>query len=326
MSKPPVLSEIELRQLRYFSAVAELLSFGKAAKVLHVSQPPLSRQVRSLERSIGAVLLNRSPSGVTLTPAGAQFFGEVQRVLRRIQSAAELARRTEEGQAGNLSVGCSEYLDVVLRRFLPQQPSVAPAGLQLRFESLAADEQVQLLRHCALDAGVVRLPLPDIDQLSIDVLGREPIMALVSDEHPYATRPQISLRDLAGKPILLMRRKINSPVKDQIRRICDEADLTTEVVESREPVVELLDSVRQELRVALVPASMSYAQLPGVTFLPIQEPHASIGIGLLYRRDDNSPALARFLAAVHRVPHDFVYRGPHRTLYHHSQPVRQLSA
>lgn len=91
-----LMYQIELRQLRYFAAVAEVLSFCKAARVLHVSQPPLSRQIRNLERSIGAVLLIRSSKGVTLTRAGVLFFAEVERILDTIQAAAEAARRTEE--------------------------------------------------------------------------------------------------------------------------------------------------------------------------------------------------------------------------------------
>ena len=113
-----MMSEIELRQLSYFTAVAESLSFGKAAKALHISQPPLSRQVRRLEKSIGAVLLNRSSKGVTLTSAGALFFMESQGILRRLENAAKVARRAERGELGNLTAGCSRYLDIVLRRFL----------------------------------------------------------------------------------------------------------------------------------------------------------------------------------------------------------------
>lgn len=106
MTTRGVISEIELRQLRYFAAVAEMLSFCKAARVLHVSQPPLSRQVRNLERSIGAVLLIRSSRGVTLTRAGVLFFAEVERILNRIQAAVEAARRAQEaGQESDRRYG-----------------------------------------------------------------------------------------------------------------------------------------------------------------------------------------------------------------------------
>ena len=91
-----VLSQIELRQLRYFVAVAEMSSFGKAAVALHISQPPLSRQIRSLERSLGVVLLNRSPAGVSLTGAGAMFLSQVQNILSNIQRAVELAADAEQ--------------------------------------------------------------------------------------------------------------------------------------------------------------------------------------------------------------------------------------
>jgi hypothetical protein len=95
---------------------------------------------------------------------------------------------------------------------------------------------------------------------------------------------------------------------DTIHRICDEASLRTEVLTSPDAVIDLLDSVRRSSKVALVPSSMRYARLEGVTFLSIEEKYASIGIGLLYRRDDPSPVLSRFLASVHRFPSDFLYR------------------
>jgi DNA-binding transcriptional LysR family regulator len=91
-----VITQIELRQLRYFAAVAEYLSFCRAAKALHVSQPPLSRQVRSLEHSIGALLLIRSRTGVSLTPAGAAFLGEVRSFLGGLDSAIATARDLAE--------------------------------------------------------------------------------------------------------------------------------------------------------------------------------------------------------------------------------------
>ena len=96
MRRYGIACDIELRQLRYFAGVAEMLSFGKAARALHISQPPLSRQIRSLEESMGVILFNRTTKGVSLTPAGALFFAEVQRILSTIQNAAELARRVAQ--------------------------------------------------------------------------------------------------------------------------------------------------------------------------------------------------------------------------------------
>jgi len=303
-----MMSEIEFRQLSYFTAVAESLSFGKAAKALHISQPPLSRQVRRLERSVGAMLLNRSPKGVTLTPAGAIFFAESQGILRRLGNSAEVARRAARGELGNLTVGCSRYLDIVLRRFLSDSGPESLPPLQLRFESIPSAEQVGLLRQNSLDVGVVRLPLPEIDYLTIKILCREPILAMVARTHPLASRRHISLHDLSNTAVCILGRRSIALREDALHRICDDASLRTEVIISPEPVIDLLDAVRQSSKVALVPSSMIYAQLKGVTFLPIEEKHASIGIGLLYRRDDPSPALSRFLSSVHRFPGDFLYR------------------
>jgi len=303
-----MMSEIEFRQLSYFTAVAESLSFGKAAKALHISQPPLSRQVRRLEKSIGAVLLNRSSKGVTLTSAGALFFMESQGILRRLENAAKVARRAERGELGNLTAGCSRYLDIVLRRFLSGSGPESLPPLQLHFESIPSAEQVGLLRQHSLDAGIVRLPLPETDHLTVNVLCREPIVAMVARTHPLASRRHVSLHDLSNTPAVILGRRSIALRYDTIHRICDEASLRTEVLTSPDAVIDLLDSVRRSSKVALVPSSMRYARLEGVTFLSIEEKYASIGIGLLYRRDDPSPVLSRFLASVHRFPSDFLYR------------------
>jgi DNA-binding transcriptional LysR family regulator len=319
-----MMSEIEFRQLRYFTAVAESLSFSKAAKILHISQPPLSRQVRRLEKSVGAMLLNRSSKGVTLTPAGTLFFVESQGILRRLENSAEVARRTDRGELGNLTIGCSRYLDIMLRRFLLTPGPEALPPVQLHFESIPSAEQVGLLRQYSLDVGIVRLPIPEIDHLTLNILCREPIVAIVARTHPLASRRQISLHDLSNTPVVIWGRQSVAPRYDAIHRICDDASLRTEVIASPESVIDLLNSVRRSSKVVLAPSSMEYARLKGVTFLPIEEKHASIGIGLLHRRDDPSPILSRFLSSVRRFPGDFLYRD--NQSQNNSLPGRKRSA
>lgn len=309
------MSDIELRQLRYFVAVAEKLSFGKAARALHISQPPLSRQVGSLEESLGARLLTRSSTGVALTPAGLQFLSDTKDILQKLQNAVELAQRADKGEVGTLHVGCSRYLDIALSALLGDKVFASMPSVDLHVEYTPSTEQPGLLRRYRLDAGIVRLPLPEVDQLAVDMLYREPVVAMFSPRHEFASRNQVSLRDLNGSRVILFPPRSRNVRYDPLHRLCAEANLSTEVVQSQEPMVEMVERLQKRTAIALVPASLQYVKLGGVSFLPIDDKHAGIGIALLHRRNDASPLLQRFVTSLQRIPTDLFSR-------HHSCSAR----
>src|SRR6516162_9346132 len=155
----PPDSGFELRHLRYFVAVAEELHFGRAARALHISQPPLSRQIQDLERNVGTLLLNRSAKSVTLTEAGKVFLAESKRILAQVYRSVEAVRRATAGETGRLEVGFSAFFDFYLlpslRHILAQRYREA----EITFHRLSTEEQVRLLRTGALDVGLVMLPV-----------------------------------------------------------------------------------------------------------------------------------------------------------------------
>jgi DNA-binding transcriptional LysR family regulator len=309
-------NEIELRQLRYFAAVAELLSFGKAAKVLHVSQPPLSRQIRSLEKSLGVTLLRRSHEGVSLTAAGAVFLSEAQEILRRAERAGILARQAECGEIGMLRLGCSLYLDAALKQFLSGSVTSELDGLRLSYNLFPSADQVLLLRRQSLDAGIVRLPLPDTDQLTVELLCREPVLAMVASGHPLFGSRKVFLSALQRHDVVVFRRYALQLLHNPIYRICMQAGLHAKVVDQPECLDNLVDAVKGNDSVALVPSAIKYAwsNPKGVRFIPICEPFASLNVGVMYRRQDPSPALDRFLATMRQFPPDFGLRAEQPSL------------
>lgn len=298
-------NDIELQQLRCFVAVAEMLSFGKAARLLHVSQPPLSRQIGRLERSIGVTLLNRSPQGVSLKASGVIFLAEAKQILQRVDCAGILARQAESGDIGKLTVGCSSYLDLAINRFLATRPgNLAEVGLRL--QTLTSPDQVFLLQNHILDAGIIRLPAQDIDHLTLELLCTEPVVAMVSTTHPFSERDHISLSELAGLAVMIPHQDSAPLVSHQIRRICLQASPRIHFLESPENLYSLIQSVEISKVVALLPAAVRYASLPqSVQLIPFHEDCARLGVGVLFRRSYDSPALDRFLDTIRQFPLDF---------------------
>ncbi|MGA8597583.1 MAG: LysR family transcriptional regulator [Bryobacteraceae bacterium] len=300
-------TDLELRQIRYFVAVAEALSFGKASRALHISQPPLSRQIRNLERSLGVTLFDRSNGGVILTPAGSVFLRESKDILQHAQQAAILAQRAQRGQFGKLELGCSAYLDLALHDFLNEHLISRVPGLDVCFHCCSSAEQARFIRQGSLDAGIVRLPLPDFDQLTLESMCREPIVAMVASNHSLAARRRLSIKELAASPVVMMRRSVPA-THDCIYRLCMQESLDAEVLDASAPFSNLVDSVRSNNRVGLVPAAVKLAELRGVSFVPLREPYASSAIGILHRRNGASSPLAEFISAIQEAPMDLLDR------------------
>ena len=174
---------MELRHLRYFVTVAEELHFGRAARKLHISQPPLSMQIRALENELGVTLLNRTQRHVSLTEAGAALLGEARHVLARVEQAVLVTKRAGRGEIGELAIGfisVADYnvLPVVLREFRRRFPLV-----RLTLRESTTDAQIGDLLAGRIDVGFV---LPPINEPSLETapILREPLIAALPEKHP----------------------------------------------------------------------------------------------------------------------------------------------
>jgi DNA-binding transcriptional LysR family regulator len=199
----PPDSGFELRHLRYFVTVAEELHFGRAARALHISQPPLSRQIQDLERNVGARLLNRSAKSVTLTEAGKVFLAESKRILAQVYRSVDTVRRATTGETGHLEIGFMPYFDSDLLPALRQALAQRYREADITFHRLSTEEQVRLLRNGSRDAALVLLPIENADQITIEQLFRLPAVALVAGNHPLAASSpptNISQRSRTGTP------------------------------------------------------------------------------------------------------------------------------
>src|SRR4029450_6504614 len=195
---------MELRHLRYFVAVAEELHFGRAAARLHIAQPPLSRQIRDLEREVGTALFERVPRGVALTPAGRAFLPEARLTLAQAARAQRTAERAGRGEIGRLRVGFveaatySRVLPEVLGFFRMHLPNI---GISL-FE-MDSHQQADAFRDGRIDLGVLHSVPADADRLRpVEPVYTDAMIAAIPGTHRLAEQPRFSLANCAGEPFV----------------------------------------------------------------------------------------------------------------------------
>jgi DNA-binding transcriptional LysR family regulator len=285
---------VELRHLRYFVAVAEELHFRRAAERLHVSQPPLSQQIRALERELGVTLFERNRRRVELTAPGRALLTEARAVLAAVDHAVDLTQRVARGEAGALAVGfvgSAMYgaLPDVLRDFRAARP-----GVELKLRELPTGAALEALAEERIDVGVVR-PAQVDEGIAIDVVRREAVVVALPAAHALTRRRRLTLRDLGGEPMVVLSRREAPGLRGALDALGEPPGDVQEVSEIR----TVLGLVSAGLGLSLVPESVSTGERAGVVFRPIEGRAPTVDLALAWRRDDTSPALAAFLEVAH---------------------------
>jgi DNA-binding transcriptional LysR family regulator len=260
---------MELRQLRYFVAVAEELHFRRAAARLHVSQPPLSHQVQQLESELGCRLLARTRRRVELTPAGEVFLHDARLVLAELDGAVAAARRISAGQTGRLRINFvgSALLSIVplaVQRFRAARPAVE---IELRERPTA--DQLRALAAGAVDAGLVRPPIDLTDELSARVVLRERSVAALPAEHALARLRRVPLARLAAEPLVLFPRSQAPGFHDLLVASLTTGGRPPQVVQYAPETTTIVGLVAAGIGVSLVPESVARLGLEGVVYRPV---------------------------------------------------------
>ncbi len=284
---------MELKTLRYFSVLAEELHFGHAAKRLHISQPPLSRQIMNLERELGVTLLYRSKRHVQLTPAGELFLHEVTSILSAVNEAANAARRAGRGEIGRLVIGfflgaTYTLLPQILRRYRAQSP-----GVKLVLQDMGLPQVLEALVSGEIDVGFLRPPVAD-PAISTEVLLREPFVAAIPENSKFSKSRQLRLRDLAEEPFIMFSPG-RSVLYSQIMNACHEAGFHPRVVQEARRPETLIGLVRSGAGIALVASSVQMRGGAGITFKKITGPLPMTEIAIAWRLKNPSPLLESFL-------------------------------
>ncbi len=288
---------MELRHLRYFVAVAEELHFGRAARRLHIAQPPLSQQIRRLEAELGTPLLERSRRHVALTAAGAALLPHARRTLQVAEQGAEAARRAARGETGSIAVGfvgsaMAGPLPDVVRAFRAACP-----GVEVALRQMTTAAQAAALRAGELDLGCLRPPLRDAGIAVAPILTEALVVALPAG-HAAASGEGVDLAALAGEPFIMPPRQEGEAFADHLLAACAAAGFQPNVAQTATEMSTVLGLVAAGLGVALVPASLASVPRPGVAFRPAETPAPApaLTLALAWLPANLSPAADRFLA------------------------------
>lgn len=285
---------MELRQIRYFLAVAEELHFRRAAELVHVAQPALSQQIHKLEHEIGASLFERSHHKVLLTPAGKAFYEKARSLLNDAAQAILDARRAGCGQAGSINIGfvstaAISILPAALKRLRQSTPA---ADVELR--ELATEEQIDSLYRGKLDIGFFHAKLTDetFDKLVIE---KERLILALPASSPHARGRVVDLKKLAGETAILPAKHTTSGYYEHVRLAYQLAG----VVPRRECHTRLLQTgillVGAGLGVSLVPESFRSIRVKGAVYRTLSVEPPPLELTAAWRRDNNSPLLSRFV-------------------------------
>jgi len=294
---------MELRHLRYFVAVAEELHFGRAAARLRIAQPPLSRQIRDLERELGTPLFERVARGVELTPAGEAFLPEARLTLAQAERAQRTAQRAARGETGRLRVGFVEaatysgVLPDVLGFFRMHLPNI---GVSL-FE-MDAPEQAVAFRDGRIDLGILHSPPPDAERwLRVEPVYTDPLVAAVQHGHRLAARARIALGDLADEPFALFPRTAGLALYDDIIARCRSAGFSPRVVQEAVGWHTLAALVGAGVGVSFVPRSLTRVERPDVVYRPVRDLSVEMTISAVWKKGERSPVRDRFVTALRAV-------------------------
>lgn len=297
---------MELRHLRSFVAVAEELHFGRAAERLHIAQPPLSMQIKQLEQELGVQLLIRSTRKVELTPAGASFLDSARAILASTETAVEDARRVASGHAGRLVLGFTGSATYDVMPTLAQALKLDLPGIELDLKGeMLTPVQVTGLLDRTLDIGFLRPPARD-PGITVSVLRREPLIAVLPDTHPLATASSVRLADLRDDPFITYLSQHRSVVYDAVIEACERVGFTPEQHTEVAETSTLVSFVASGRGVALVPASVQHLAVTGAVFRPLAGQTQEVALAVATRKDDPSPQVARVLSRTYAL-----LGGPH---------------
>ena len=292
---------MNLRQLRYFSTLADELHFRRAAQRLGITQPPLSVAIKGLETELGVRLLDRTTRQVRLTPAGVTLRDEARRILTDLERTAALVRRVGEGVEGTLSIGFVGVATVLglpelVRRFRQRAPRVI-----LELDEQPTDELVDGIRTGRLDVAFLRvLGSPPADLAHRPFVEEGYSLAIPAD-HPLAQRETLAPADLHDAPLLFFPRRFHPQIHDAWLAAFHRAGAVPRLVQEARTVQTETALVGAGIGIALVARSAARAPQVGVVYRPLVGDTPTVDVRVVWRGETETPLLTRFIELLAEV-------------------------
>jgi len=291
---------MELRHLRYFLAVAEELHFGRAAARLHISQPPLSQQIRRLEKELQAPLFHRTKRHVELTNAGRVFLGDARALVAQAEQAAGKAQRASRGEIGQLLVACDLWADFlngasIIRSFARRHPEV-----EVELRDLTAMEQIAALEGGRIHVGILRPPVQSKALISERLLSETLVVAFPRG-HRFKSYGRVVWSALVDEPYVLFSRRRAPAFDALVARACHDAGVSLRVQYEVEHPQTILAIVEAGLGISLVPASLQLARRAGIAYRPLSPPGPELETVIAWRRDSELPLVQAFVRVARDV-------------------------
>ncbi|WP_395737014.1 LysR family transcriptional regulator [Prosthecobacter sp.] len=286
---------MELRHLRYFQAVAEELSFSRAARRLRIAQPALSRAVQEMERELGAQLIERERRSPRLTPAGTVLLHETGLLLERLDDALRRVRRTGKGEEGELRLGyigppTRPFLARVLKEYARRFPRVT-----VILEERTPERVWEMVSKGRLSVGLTR-PVLAHEALGLQtlLLREEKFCAAVPHDHPWAKLASLPWKKLAGEPLIILARREGAGSHDVILAACDEAGFAPRVKHTPSLIGTILQYVEAGAGIGIVPESTASKDL---VLIPLK-PQQTIPLVMVWAKEGDDPAVAAFRSMI----------------------------
>jgi DNA-binding transcriptional LysR family regulator len=292
---------MELRHLRYFIAVAEALSFTKGAEKLRIAQPSLTRQIKHLEEELGVQLLNRSTKQVTLTKEGECFLVGARRLLSYSADIVESLHLLARPAPASINIG---YLPNPFHRALPASLALYEKefpAVSINLFGMPSLEQVRSLKEGKIDLGFVGIMHPeDAEGLEFRTVASYEVVALMPKNHPAAKKKAIDLKELARMLFIILSDNCYNGYGRWLNKTCQAAGFKPRVVQTADNESVLLQAIRSELGVALLPDQIRNVTHENVAIRDLRPP-IRIDSVAGWKRDNESKELGEYLRVIDRV-------------------------
>ena len=288
---------MELRHLRYFLALAEELSFTRAAERVGIAQPPFSQQIQALEHEIGVRLVDRTPRRVVLTEAGAVLAERVRSILSHIADAVTATQQVGRGMSGHVCVGFTEsgcFHPAVTQTLLEFRE--AYPNLHVTLKESNSTNLVAMIREGTVDAAFIRPPFEGDDGVAHTPLLQEKMVAAVPKGHRLASRKATTLADLSDEVFVFYHRRVRPGLTDVVIAACERSGFHPRLGQEAPQLTSTLNLVAAGLGVSIVPESLRHLRTNDIAYLRLTGEAPQAALGLASRVGERSAAVGNFMA------------------------------